>query len=102
MSSGKYEADHYLVLRPHDVSAWEVIQLLWNKKMEKKAYISLPESIEERFLEKGLAILSLSVQKVLLHVAKPLNWLGQMLEMWLNLVSHNSNIFMLFLNTLRC
>ncbi|XWS29841.1 hypothetical protein CRYUN_Cryun24cG0064600 [Craigia yunnanensis] len=102
MAPGKYLADHYLVLRPQDVSAWEVIRLLWSKKMEKKAYISLPESIEQRFLEKGLAILSLSAQKFLLHVAKPLKWLGQMLEMWLNLVSLNSNIFILLLNTLRC
>ncbi|XVF17683.1 hypothetical protein REPUB_Repub10bG0144800 [Reevesia pubescens] len=98
----KYKAVNYLVLKPEEVSAWEVIRLLWSKKMEKKAYITLPESIEERFLEKGLAIASLSIQKCLLHAVKPLKWFGQKLEMWLNLVSFNDNIFMLLLNVLRC
>ncbi|XVE87120.1 hypothetical protein DITRI_Ditri18aG0090800 [Diplodiscus trichospermus] len=104
MALEKYQADHYLVLSPDKVSAWEVIRLLWSKKMERKAYnyIIIPESIEDRFLEKGLAISSLSAQKCLLHAAEPMKWFGEKLEKWLNLVSVNSNIFMLLLNKLRC
>ncbi|TYG43890.1 hypothetical protein ES288_D11G054900v1 [Gossypium darwinii] len=103
MAVNKYQADHYLMLKPDEVSIRKVVRLLWSKRMEESDYFYIRESDEkEDFIEKGLAIASLSAQKGLLHAAKPLKCFGQKLEMWLNLVSFNTNIFMLFFNTLRC
>ncbi|XP_007047270.2 PREDICTED: uncharacterized protein LOC18611134 [Theobroma cacao] len=98
----RYRASNYLVLTPEEVRGWDVFRLLWSKKMQKKAYIYVPPSIEERVLENGLAITSLIAQRALHHIAEPLKCLGRMIEMSLNLVSFNRNIFMLLLNVLRC
>lgn len=105
MALDKYQAYRYLVLRPEEVRAREVIRMLWTKKMEKKAYITLDSKSkeeEDKFLEKGTAVASLLSQRFLLLVAKRLNCLGRKLEMCLNLVSFNTNIFILLLNTFRC
>lgn len=103
MADNKYKADNYLMLKPNEVSIRKVVRLLWSKRMEENRYFYLRENDEkEDFIEKGLAIASLAAQKGLLHAAELMKCFGQKLEMWLNLVSFNTNIFMLFFNTLRC
>ncbi|GMI67259.1 hypothetical protein like AT5G42930 [Hibiscus trionum] len=103
MNPNMYKANHYLVLRPDEVSICQVIGLLCSKRMEEKRYFSIKESDRKKeFIEKGLAVASLSAQKCVLKFAKPVKWVGNKLEMGLNLVSFNTNIFMLFFNTLLC
>ncbi|XP_017972258.1 PREDICTED: uncharacterized protein LOC18611136 [Theobroma cacao] len=93
---------NYLVLRPNQVSVFDLFRLLWSHELEKKAFVECPpEKFRENIRRKWLIFMSLSAQKLLLHAAKPLRWFGEKLEMWVNLVSFNRNIFVLLLNFLR-
>ncbi|TYH99275.1 hypothetical protein ES332_A11G056000v1 [Gossypium tomentosum] len=93
---------NYLVLRPNEVSVLDLFRLLWDHELEKKAFVECPpEKFQENIRRKWLIFMSLSSQKMLLHAAKPLRWIGEKLEMWVNLVSLNDNIFVLFFNLLR-
>ncbi|KAK8710880.1 hypothetical protein V6N13_146189 [Hibiscus sabdariffa] len=73
---------------------------------EKANYFNVRENegdrVKKELIEKGLVVASLSAQKCLLRLEKRLKKIGQKLEMGLNLVSFNTNIFMLFFNTLLC
>ncbi|XVF61173.1 hypothetical protein PTKIN_Ptkin08bG0108500 [Pterospermum kingtungense] len=93
---------NYLVLRPDEVSVCDLFSLLWSDELEKKAFLDCPpEKFRENIRRKWLIFMSLSAQKILLHAAKPLRWSGEKLEMWVNLVSLNRNIFVLLLNLVR-
>ncbi|PPS09070.1 hypothetical protein GOBAR_AA11591 [Gossypium barbadense] len=71
MAVNKYQADHYLMLKPNEVSIRKVIRLLWSKRMEENDYFYLRESDEkEVFIEKGLAIASLAAQKGKVKIPK--------------------------------
>ncbi|OMP02005.1 Lipase, class 3 [Corchorus olitorius] len=93
---------NYLVLRPNELTIFDLFRLLWSHDLEKKAFVECPpETFQENIRRKWLIFMSLSSQKFLLNAATPLNWLGEKLEMWVNLVSFNCNIFVLLLNFLR-
>ncbi|WCJ31144.1 alpha/beta-Hydrolases superfamily protein [Euphorbia peplus] len=93
-------SENYMVLRPEDVSFFELICVLWNDEIEKKAFVDYPDGKEENLERRHRIFFSLLSQKILQSVAKLLSFLGSAFEIWLNLVSSNRNIFNLFLNGL--
>ncbi|KAJ6412997.1 hypothetical protein OIU84_005920 [Salix udensis] len=100
MTSTKFPGN-YLVLRPEEVSYLDVFRILWNDDIEKKAFVNFPDGKEENLRRRWLTFLSLLSQKILQSIARPMASFGSRFEMWLNLVSCNRNIFVLFINYLR-
>ncbi|XP_039011679.1 triacylglycerol lipase OBL1-like isoform X1 [Hibiscus syriacus] len=101
MSFHKFSGN-YLVLRPTEVSVFDLFRILWSHDLEEKAIVQCPpERLQENIRRKWLIFMSLSSQKLLLLAAEPMRWIGEKLEMWVNLVSLNRNVFVLFLNLLR-
>ncbi|XP_065874829.1 triacylglycerol lipase OBL1-like [Euphorbia lathyris] len=94
-------SENYMVLRPKDVSLYELICVLWNNEIEKKAFVDYPQGKEENLQQRRRIFFSLLSQKIFQSVAKPLSCFGSAFEMWLNLISSNPNIFNLFFNALR-
>lgn len=92
---------NYLVLRPEEVSYLNVFRILWKDDIEKKAFVDFPAGKEENLRRRWLIFLSLLSQKILQSIARPMASLGARAEMWLNLISCNRNIFVLFINSLR-
>ncbi|GMI98018.1 hypothetical protein like AT5G42930 [Hibiscus trionum] len=93
---------NYLVLRPNEVSVFDLFRVLWSHELEEKAFVECPpERLHENIRRKWLIFMSLSSQKLLLHAARPLRWIGEKLEMWVNLVTLNRNVFVLFFDLLR-
>ncbi|GLT50148.1 hypothetical protein SLA2020_236550 [Shorea laevis] len=93
---------NYLILRTDEVSVLDLLRILLNGELEKKAFVECPLGKEENYRRRRwLIFMSLLGQKFLRHCATCMAWIGAKFEMWLNLVSSNGNIFVLFLNFLR-
>jgi hypothetical protein len=100
MTSANFPGN-YLVLRPQEVSYLNVFRILWNDDIEKKAFVDFPDGKVENLHRRWLIFLSLLSQKILQSIARPMASFGSRVEMWLNLISCNRNIFVLFINYLR-
>ncbi|XP_021692495.2 triacylglycerol lipase OBL1 isoform X2 [Hevea brasiliensis] len=94
-------SENYMILRPEDVSFFNIFCILFNNGMEKRAFVDYPTGREGNIPPKWRIFFSLFAQKLLQSVAMPMSKLGSKFEMWLNLVSCNRNIFVLLANALR-
>ncbi|KAK8710883.1 hypothetical protein V6N13_146192 [Hibiscus sabdariffa] len=93
---------NYLVLRPDEVRVSQLFCILWSHELEENAFVECPpERFKENIRWRWLIFMSLSSQKLLLHAAGPLRWIGEKVEMWVNLITLNRNVFVLLSNLLR-
>ncbi|XP_052196043.1 triacylglycerol lipase OBL1-like isoform X2 [Diospyros lotus] len=92
-----------LLLSQEDGSLLDAIRFLFFRRVGKAEFIACPaqEQLQESFKYRWIIFLSISVQKLLQAVAKPMAWFGSLLEMWLNLLSSNTNFFLMLWNLLR-
>ncbi|XP_021900746.1 uncharacterized protein LOC110816738 [Carica papaya] len=95
-------SDNYLILKQQEVSLVALVRMLWRSELEEISAVEYPEeNKEENLKHRRVIIESLLIQKLIQSIAKPLAWFGSTLETWLNLLSSNQNLLMLFLNGLR-
>ncbi|KAJ8771755.1 hypothetical protein K2173_028061 [Erythroxylum novogranatense] len=90
------------LLEPREAGFHDLLFLLFSSDIGKRRFI---ESIEEHkqtdFKGRWLIFISVIMQKVFLYGKKPMDQLGNMLELWLNLPSSNGGFFKLLLNLLK-
>ncbi|XP_050363689.1 triacylglycerol lipase OBL1-like [Argentina anserina] len=99
MASKESVCDSYLSLKPEKATIIEIIRSLFSSDLENERFI---ESSEEGKLErKWIILVSVIVQWVFLYIRVPLAKIGDVLQKWLNLISINGGLLMLFLNWLR-
>ncbi|XP_057491308.1 triacylglycerol lipase OBL1-like [Actinidia eriantha] len=98
--SGSFSSN-YMLLKPEEVDIRDLFGILCSSDLEKRKSVDCPEKTTENFSRRRIIFVSISLQKFLQSVAKPMASVGTMMEMWLNLWSSNHNLGMLFLNFLR-
>ena len=92
----------YMILKPEEVSFYDLIHILFSSDVKKRKFVDSSEATDqESFGHRWLIFLSIVVQKSLQFVAKPLASVGSGFEMGLNLLSSNGNLFKLILNFIR-
>ena len=95
-------ASSYMLLKPEELSLFDLIAILFSSDLGKRKFVDCPEgTVEETFRYRWLIFISVLTQKSLQFVAKPLALLGYTIELSLNIISGNCNVFMLVLNFLR-
>uniref|UniRef100_A0A2N9H0Q2 Fungal lipase-type domain-containing protein n=1 Tax=Fagus sylvatica TaxID=28930 RepID=A0A2N9H0Q2_FAGSY len=102
-SCDKRFSSSYMLLKPEEVRFFDLIHILFSSDIEKRKFVDCSEGTgtDENFKRRWLIFVSILAQKFLLFVAKPLAFVGSVIEMWLNLVSINRSFFALFKNVLR-
>ncbi|KAI9089021.1 hypothetical protein K1719_029300 [Acacia pycnantha] len=92
----------YMLLKPEEVRFFDLIHILFSPKYLHKTKLvdSWDDTFNDKFRQRWLICISILAQKLLLSVAKPLASIGSFVEMYLNLVSCNRNLFKLLLNFL--
>ena len=102
-SCDKRFSSSYMLLNPEEVRFFDLIHILFSSDIEKRKFVDCSEGTgtDENFKRRWLIFVSILAQKFLLFVAKPLAFVGSVIEMWLNLVSINRSFFALFKNVLR-
>ena len=94
-------SSNYMLLKPEEVDIRDLFGILCSSDLEKRKSVDCPENKTENFSRRRIIFVSISVQKFLQSVAKPMASVGSRMEMWLNLFSSNHNLGMLLLNFLR-
>ncbi|KAF5444928.1 hypothetical protein F2P56_034020 [Juglans regia] len=89
--------DHFLLLKPEEASFYDLVRfLLFSDYSETCGFLDFTESLEADFWRRWYIFNSLLVQKLLLLYGKPLVLIGNMLELWLNLLLRNGGFLKLF------
>ena len=91
----------YMLLKPEEVSFVDLMHILFSSDLEKRKFVDSSAATEESFGHRWLMFLSVVAQKSLQFVAKPLASIGSAVEMALNVLSSNGNLFRLILNSIR-
>ncbi|WJZ92000.1 hypothetical protein VitviT2T_011033 [Vitis vinifera] len=91
----------YILLEPEKLNFYELIRILFPGDIEKRKFVDCLEGAESNFERRWIIFISISAQKFLQFVAKPLSWFGSAFETGLNLSSTNGGFGMLLLNCLR-
>ncbi|KAF7129114.1 hypothetical protein RHSIM_Rhsim10G0116600 [Rhododendron simsii] len=92
---------NYMILRPDETDVFDLVGVLFSSDLEKRKGVHCQEWRGESFQRRRIIFVSISVQKFLRSVAKPMACFGSVVEMWLNLLSCNRNFSMLLLNFLQ-
>nr|DAD32784.1 TPA_asm: hypothetical protein HUJ06_011635 [Nelumbo nucifera] len=86
-----------LVLKPQEAGLVDLIYLLWSSDIENRRFVDYSEETRiTEFRHRWLIFLSVLLQKVLLSIVKPMPWVGSLFEKWLNLLSSNRGLAVLF------
>lgn len=98
MSSEKQFCENYFVLKPDNASFYDLASFLFSSKSETSKFIESSEELKGDFWIRWYIFNSLLVQKLLLKVGKPMVLIGNVLELWLNLLSSNGGLLRLITN----
>ncbi|KAK8579981.1 hypothetical protein V6N13_143124 [Hibiscus sabdariffa] len=90
--------DDYFVLDPKKAGLFDLFSLLFSHQLENRRFIDFQGSQHENFRYRWIIFVSVVVQKLLLWATKPMAFVGDAIEMWLNLLSANAGLFHLLLN----
>ncbi|GMP44055.1 hypothetical protein CsSME_00013159 [Camellia sinensis var. sinensis] len=102
-----YEADFcrdYLLLKPKHASLLDLVRILFSSDIENlRRFVETPKLAHHlRDSEpRWLIFISILAQKLLLYFKNPMARTGNVLELWLNLLSSNGGFCMLLLNLLK-
>ncbi|CAL9026753.1 unnamed protein product [Prunus brigantina] len=102
MACNKTFSSNYFLLTPEEVGFFDLIQILFSttKFEEGNKFLNMSK-VEVNFRRRWFIFLSILGQKFLQFVSKPLSELGSGIEVALNLIPSNRNVFVLILNFLR-
>lgn len=93
---------NYLVLKPDEGGMRDLFHLLYSRNICRNGRVDCPQGTELNELNRRwLIFVSLLAQVILLHLRKPMSWIGSMLEWWPNLLLDNTNLLTLLLNLLK-
>lgn len=104
MACKEHACNDYVVLKPKDAGFVELIRLLISSELEERSFIECSEEEGKKprnFGRRWLIFVSVVVQKFLLYVRDPMAQLGHILVLWLNLVSANGGLLMLFIKRIK-
>ncbi|XVF39923.1 hypothetical protein PTKIN_Ptkin01aG0071600 [Pterospermum kingtungense] len=91
--------DDYFVINPDEASFLDLFRVLCSSdQLETRSFINSPSHQQRNFRRRWIIFISVLVQKLLLWGTKPMALVGNVLEMWLNLLSINGGLFHLLLN----
>ncbi|XVE87117.1 hypothetical protein DITRI_Ditri18aG0090500 [Diplodiscus trichospermus] len=91
----------YMILKPEEVKLVDLIRILFSSNLGARKFVDSSAEREESFSHRWLIFISIVAQKFLMFTSKPMSWMGSVIEMWLNLLSANKNIFLLMMNLVR-
>ena len=91
---------NYFVLKPDNASFYDLASFLFSSKSETSKFIEGSEELKGDFWRRWYIFNSLLAQKLLLKVGKPMVQIGNVLELWLNLLSSNGGLLRLITNFL--
>nr|POE62153.1 hypothetical protein CFP56_68973 [Quercus suber] len=100
MSSEKQFCENYFVLKPDNASFYDLASFLFSSKSETSKFIEGSEELKGDFWRRWYIFNSLFAQKLLLKFGKPMVQIGNVLELWLNLLSSNGGLLRLITNFL--
>ncbi|XP_047317176.1 triacylglycerol lipase OBL1-like [Impatiens glandulifera] len=97
--------DDYTMLDPNYVTFKDLAKLLFRKDNQNWKFVRSKSCRKDNkhnipFENRRIIFVRLFLQKLLQFLLIPLSWAGSKLEMWLNICSHNENIYGLLLNLL--
>ncbi|KAF4380807.1 hypothetical protein F8388_017161 [Cannabis sativa] len=101
MECNKDFSASYMLLKPEEVGFFDLMHILFSSDMEKRKFVDSSSATEESFGRRWIIFLSIVAQKTLSFVSKPLAAVGSAIEMGLNLLSSNGNLFNLIYNSIR-
>lgn len=90
--------DDYFLLNPEKATLFDLFSLLFSPQLETRGFIDCPGSQHQSFLLRWPIFVSVVLQILLIWVKKPMAFMGDAIEMWLNLLSANGGLFRLLLN----
>ncbi|KAL7262154.1 hypothetical protein ACSBR1_000515 [Camellia fascicularis] len=102
-----YEEDFcrdYLLLKPEHASLLDLVRILFSSDIEKlRRFVETPKPAHHlRDSEpRWLIFISILAQKLLLYFKNPMARTGNVLELWLNLLSSNGGFCVLLLNLVK-
>ncbi|XP_058186664.1 triacylglycerol lipase OBL1-like [Rhododendron vialii] len=99
--SNSFSKNNYMILRPDEIDVFDLVGVLFSSDLEKRKGVHCQAWRGESFQRRWIIFVSISMQKFLRSVAKPMACFGSVVEMWLNLLSCNHNFSMLLLNILQ-
>ncbi|KAI3891520.1 hypothetical protein MKX03_029043 [Papaver bracteatum] len=87
-------AEEYLVMKPLEGSLWDLLRLLFSQNVGNSKFVECSEGMTVHGLKnRWILVVSVILQKILLHLAKPVFWMGLIIETYLNLVgSHHKHL----------
>ncbi|XP_016476595.1 triacylglycerol lipase OBL1-like isoform X2 [Nicotiana tabacum] len=97
----KVSSNKYLQLKPDEASLLDILRILFSGNLESKQFIECLRVKETAFERRGYIFLSVSVQKALQFISKPLSFCGSISEFCLNLLARNQSLLTLLLRILQ-
>ncbi|KAJ8567260.1 hypothetical protein K7X08_019468 [Anisodus acutangulus] len=92
----RVSSSKYLQLKPDEASLFDLIRILFSGNLGSKQFIECLRVKEIAFERRGYIFLSMSVQKALHFISKPLSILGSISEFCLNILASNQSLPTLF------
>ncbi|KAF5468246.1 hypothetical protein F2P56_012412 [Juglans regia] len=93
--------DCFFMLKPEEASLWELVRFMLFSESETKRFIECTEEHKRDFWRRWYIFNSLLLQKLLSWGKVPMVQIGNMMELWLNLLSGNGGFLMLFSNFIK-
>lgn len=95
-------ANSYMLLKPEEAHFFDIFHVLFSRNLGHRKFVDSDAegTFEGSFRKRWLIFVSIVLQKVMLHVAKPLAFFGSCVEMLINLVALNGGILRILFNFL--
>ncbi|KAL3525687.1 hypothetical protein ACH5RR_014059 [Cinchona calisaya] len=101
MACNKSFCSNYMLLSPEKAGLVDLIFFLFSSNTDKRKFIDCPKGTKIPFAPRWFIVLTIIVQIILRLFAKPMAWIGNLLEKGLNLIHANTNIFVLIYNIIK-
>lgn len=98
MASNELFCSNYMLLKPEEATAFDLICILFSSNLNKRKFIDSPQGTKATFQRRWVIFLTVILQKFLKLISKPFAWVGSTLEHWLNLLSSNGGIIKFIFN----
>ncbi|KAG2666329.1 hypothetical protein I3760_15G053500 [Carya illinoinensis] len=93
--------DRFFMLKPEEASLYELVRFMLFSESETKRFIECTEEHKRDFWRRWYIFNSLLLQKLLSWGKVPMVQIGNMIELWLNLLSGNGGFLILFSNFIK-
>ncbi|KAI3891525.1 hypothetical protein MKX03_029048 [Papaver bracteatum] len=85
-------SEEYMVLKPQGGHSWDLLHFLFSHNVDINKFVECSEGMKVHGVKnRWILVLSVILQKILHRLAKPMYWLGWVIETYLNLVFNYDN-----------